>query len=154
MFFSDAPTPAGAEAPGRTIIGYEGERRVILATDDDVEHLEMLRAMLCPLGFDLIVAQNAADCLSAYRDARPDLVMLDINMPGGDGWGAARGLRGEHGDDPVILMVSANVHDFQRSRREDDPHDDFLTKPFEYDVLLERIGTLLDIEWTYGSGAA
>jgi DNA-binding response OmpR family regulator len=75
--------------------------------------------------------------------------MLDITMPGGDGWTAARALRREHGDAAAILMVSANVHDFQRSRREDDPHDDFLTKPFEIDTLLERIAILLDLEWTY-----
>ena len=79
--------------------------------------------------------------------------MLDISMRGRDGWETARALRAEHGDDPVILMVSANVHDFQRSRREDDPHDDYLTKPFEIDALLERIATLLTIEWTRGVAA-
>jgi signal transduction histidine kinase/CheY-like chemotaxis protein len=154
MFFSDAPTPDGADSSGRIVTGYEGERRRILATDDDPEHLEMIRAMLEPLGFELTFADSAATCLAAYRLTPPDLVMLDINMPGGDGWGAARALRQEHGDDPMILMISANVHDFQRSRHPDDPHDDFLTKPFEYDALLDRIGTLLDVEWTYGSGPA
>src|SRR3546814_4884114 len=72
--------------------------------------------------------------------------MLDITMPGRDGWDTARAIREEHGDDPMILMVSANVHDFQRSHREDDPHDDFLTKPFEFDALLDRIATLLGLE--------
>ena len=48
-------------------------------------------------------------------------------------------------------MVSANVHDFQRTRREDDPHDDFLIKPYEIDDLLERIETLLDLVWTGGA---
>jgi len=151
MFFSDAPSPDGGESSGRVATGYEGPRRRLLATDDDREHLDMVRAMLEPLGFELIFAENAAACLSAYREHAPDLVMLDINMPGGDGWGAARALRDAYGDDPVILMISANVHDFQRSRREEDPHDDFLTKPFEYDALLDRIGTLLEIEWTYGA---
>jgi DNA-binding response OmpR family regulator len=80
--------------------------------------------------------------------------MLDIAMPGRDGWAVARELRRDYGDDPVILMVSANVHDFQRSRREDDPHDDFLTKPFEFDAMVERIGTLLGLAWVYGAAAS
>jgi DNA-binding response OmpR family regulator len=47
----------------------------------------------------------------------------------------------------VILMASANAHDFSRTRREDDPHDDFLIKPYEIDDLMERLQTLLDLEW-------
>jgi CheY-like chemotaxis protein len=123
-------------------------------TDDDPQHLDMVRAILEPLGFDLAFADGAAACLAAYRLAPPDLVMLDIAMPGSDGWVVARELRRDHGDDPIILMVSANVHDFQRSRREDDPHDDFLTKPFEFDALLDRLGTLLGLAWVYGVAAS
>lgn len=43
-------------------------------------------------------------------------------------------------------MVPANVHDFQRARRPDDPHDDYLLKPYEIDVLLDRIFLLLDLD--------
>jgi signal transduction histidine kinase/CheY-like chemotaxis protein len=154
MFFSDAPATEGTEASARTITGYHGERRRILVTDDDPQHLDMVRAILEPLGFDLAFADGAAACLAAYRLAPPDLVMLDIAMPGSDGWVVARELRRDHGDDPIILMVSANVHDFQRSRREDDPHDDFLTKPFEFDALLDRLGTLLGLAWVYGVAAS
>ena len=46
-------------------------------------------------------------------------------------------------------MVSANAHDFSRGRRPDDPHDDYLIKPYEVDDLLERVKILLDLEWTY-----
>jgi len=153
MFFSDAPSPHGVDRGPGQICGYAGARRRILVTDDDPVHLTMVRDILAPLGFELTLADNGDACLAAYREARPDLVMLDISMRGRDGWETARALRAEHGDDPVILMVSANVHDFQRSRREDDPHDDYLTKPFEIDALLERIATLLTIEWTRGGAA-
>src|SRR3546814_14163722 len=95
----------------------------------------MVRNVLAPLGFDLVFADNGEACLAVCRAQLPDLVMLDITMPGRDGWDTARAIREEHGDDPMILMVSANVHDFQRSHREDDPHDDLLTKPFEFDAL-------------------
>jgi len=70
-------------------------------------------------------------------------------MPGMNGWEAARILRQELGEAVAILMVSANAHDFSRTRREDDPHDDFLIKPYEVDDLLARVETLLDLSWTY-----
>lgn len=153
MFFSDAPPSVALAPAGSRINGYAGPRRRILVTDDDGAHLAMVGNVLAPLGFDLVFADNADACLAICRAGLPDLVILDIAMPGRDGWDTARTIRAEHGDDPIILMVSANVHDFQRSRREDDPHDDFLTKPFEFDALLDRIGTLLGIEWTHGDGA-
>jgi DNA-binding response OmpR family regulator len=65
-----------------------------------------------------------------------------------DGWQAARAIRERHGDEVPILMVSANVHDFQRNRRPDDPHDDYLLKPYDIDMLLDRIGVLLDLDGT------
>jgi DNA-binding response OmpR family regulator len=68
-------------------------------------------------------------------------------MPGMDGWTAARELRARLGPDLAILMVSANGHDFSRTRLEDDPHDDFLIKPYEVDDLYERLRVLLDLEW-------
>jgi signal transduction histidine kinase/CheY-like chemotaxis protein len=148
MFLSEAtPPPSHAVAAGQ-VAGYAGERRRILVTDDDPVHLDMVRDILQPLGFDLVFAGEGAACLASYPRERPDLVMLDIGMPGIDGWETARALRRDHGDEPVILMVSANAHDFQRNRREDDPHDDFLTKPYEIDALLDRLQTLLGLTWT------
>jgi len=154
MFFADAPALGQVPRSGARITGYVGPRRHILVTDDDPNHLRMVSEVLSPLGFDLGFAANADDCLASCRASLPDLVMLDIAMPGRDGWETARQIREIHGADPLILMVSANVHDFQRSRREDDPHDDFLTKPFEFDTLLERIGTLFALEWTHSGAAA
>jgi signal transduction histidine kinase/CheY-like chemotaxis protein len=153
MFFSDAPPSGQAVPAGTRVTGYAGPRRSILVTDDDPAHQAMVKSVLAPLGFDLAFAASGDACLAACREALPDLVMLDITMPGPDGWDTARAIREAHGDDPIILMVSANVHDFQRSRREDDPHDDFLTKPFEFDELLDRIGTLLGITWVHGGAA-
>jgi signal transduction histidine kinase/CheY-like chemotaxis protein len=150
MFLSEAAAPLSHGPGAGRITGYAGARRRILVTDDDPIHLDMVRDILAPLGFELDFADCGAACLAAYRRERPDLVMLDIGMPGSDGWEVARSLRHDHGDEPLILMVSANAHDFQRSRREDDPHDDFVTKPYEIDVLLERIQTLLGLTWTHG----
>src|SRR3546814_17199681 len=90
MFFSDAP-PSGTAAPaGARIAGYAGPRRRILVTDDDPAHLAMVRNVLAPLGFDLVFADNGEACLAVCRAQLPDLVMLDITMPGRAGWAPAR----------------------------------------------------------------
>jgi signal transduction histidine kinase/ActR/RegA family two-component response regulator len=148
MFMSEAPA-APATPASRTIAGYQGPRRRILVTDDDAFHVDLVREFLEPLGFDLAFARDGRSCIEEAAVRLPDLVMLDIAMPGMNGWEAARALRMAHGDDVSIVMVSANAHDFG-VRREDDPHDDFLTKPYEVDALLERIQTQLGLAWKYG----
>ncbi len=99
-----------------------------------------MRDLLTPIGFDLGFASDGAAAVEAYRRQPPDLVIMDIAMPVMNGWDAARAIREEHGD-------QTNVHDFQRLRRPDDPHDDYLLKPYEVSVLLDRIGLLLELDW-------
>jgi signal transduction histidine kinase/ActR/RegA family two-component response regulator len=154
LLLSEAPLPAERPAAERRATGYVGPRRKILVTDDDPTHLNLTREILHPLGFELAFARDGEACVEQAAADPPDLVMLDISMPGMDGWEAARRVRAKLGDAVVILMVSANAHDFSRSRREDDPHDDFLIKPYEIDDLLERLQTLLDLQWASSSAEA
>jgi signal transduction histidine kinase/CheY-like chemotaxis protein len=147
LLLSEAPLPAERPAAERRATGYAGPRRKILVTDDDPTHLNLTREILHPLGFDLAFARDGEACVEQAGAEPPDLVMLDISMPGMDGWEAARRVRALLGEAVAILMVSANAHDFSRTRREDDPHDDFLIKPYEIDDLMERLQTLLDLEW-------
>lgn len=146
MFFSEAPAPKDKRQEAGRPEPYAGPRRRLLVVDDDSAHLDLTRDLLVPCGFDMEFAANGELALDACRRQRPDLVIMDVAMPGMDGWQAARAIRAEHGESIPILMVSANVHDFLRPRREDDPHDDYLTKPYDINVLLERIGVLLELE--------
>lgn len=149
MFFSEAPDlPAAVSTLPAASGRVDGRRRRLLLVDDDAAHLELMRDVLVPLGFDLTFAENGHAGVEAFQHERPDLVIMDIAMPVMDGWAAAHAMRAIDGGEVPILMVSANVHDFQRPRREDDPHDDYLAKPYEIDVLLERVGLLLDLEGT------
>jgi signal transduction histidine kinase/CheY-like chemotaxis protein len=147
LLLSEAPLPAERPAAERRANGYAGRRRKILVTDDDPTHLDLTREILQPLGFDLSFSRDGPGCIALARNQAPDLVILDISMPGMNGWEAARAVRAALGESVAILMVSANAHDFSRTRREDDPHDDFLIKPYEIDDLMERLQTLLDLEW-------
>jgi signal transduction histidine kinase len=152
LALSEAREAPPARPRDRRLTGYQGARRRILVTDDDPTHQALAREVLRPLGFEIAFASDGAAALAAVAAQAPDLVIMDISMPGMDGWTAARRLR-EACEDLPILMVSANGHDFSRARREDDPHDDFLIKPYEVDDLLERVETLLGLTWIRAAAA-
>ncbi|SFG31021.1 Signal transduction histidine kinase [Novosphingobium sp. CF614] len=154
MFFSEAPAPEDGLATPSAQSSFAGQRRRLLVVDDDPTHLELTRDLLVPLGFEVEFADNGRTAIETFLRSRPDLVIMDIAMPAMDGWEAARAIRAIDGDSVPILMVSANVHDFQRPRRDDDPHDDCLAKPYDIEVLLDRIGVLLDLDPSHPAGAA
>ncbi|MGN6358152.1 MAG: ATP-binding protein [Novosphingobium sp.] len=145
MFLSEVTSPDAVARPGRGTVHPGHPPKRILVVDDDATHLELVRELLASYGFVLDFAANGEAALAACRRAVPDLVVMDIAMPGIDGWATARAIREVHGDGLSILMASANVHDFQRTRRPDDPHDDYLIKPYDVDLLLDRVMTLLDL---------
>jgi signal transduction histidine kinase/CheY-like chemotaxis protein len=145
MFFSDAPVedkpPADAILPALS----GGMNRRLLVVDDDPAHLDLIRDILEPTPLTLDFASSGEEGIAAYVRAAADIVIMDITMPGMGGWEAAREIRRLGGDHVVILIVSANVHDLQRVRRPDDPHDDYLVKPYEVAQLMQQIATLLDM---------
>jgi CheY-like chemotaxis protein/anti-sigma regulatory factor (Ser/Thr protein kinase) len=145
LYLSEATANEADIAPPLRALDRSAGRKILIV-DDDAVHLGMVRDLLTPFGFNLECAASGEAGIAACRRAPPELVIMDIAMPGMDGWSSARLLREEHGEELPILMVSANVHDFHRTRRPDDPHDDYLIKPYEIDALLDRIAMLLDLD--------
>jgi signal transduction histidine kinase/CheY-like chemotaxis protein/purine-cytosine permease-like protein len=139
--------PRPAPATRRRIAGYAGDRRVIMIVDDDEDQRELVRSLLEPLGFTVLAASNAEQALTMAGDLKPDLFILDISMPGMNGWDLARALR-EGEQRGVILMLSANVGETQPAPVEDVAHDDVMVKPFDVRRLLDRIAGLLGLTWT------
>jgi signal transduction histidine kinase/CheY-like chemotaxis protein len=141
----------GPAAPA--IQGYRGARRTIVIVDDDTSHTGFVEEILTPLGFTIFVAGNGVECLELAARCNPDLVMMDISMPGMNGWEVARRLRAAGMDEVAIMMVSAEAQEFSAHNlgvpASEQPHDDYLIKPFELPDLFDRIQTLLDIEWLY-----
>ncbi len=144
-----ATDPGAPPLEGPRIRGYQGPRRKILVADDDPSHIQLICDILAPLGFDLVTAVDGPSCLEIARGAPPDLVLLDISMPGMSGWSVAQALRRMFKDAVAIVMVSANVHEIRTTNRTETSHDAFLVKPLDIRQLFERIEDLLDLEWTY-----
>jgi signal transduction histidine kinase/CheY-like chemotaxis protein len=149
LHLSRAHATATAAAPQRSACGYAGRRIGILAVDDDPGHLALVEDLLRPLDFRVLRAENPRTALEVAASQRPDLVLMDISMPGGSGWQLAAELRALPELAGVkIIVVSANAHE-HRPRSVDSPHDDFVRKPVDVKLLLERIGQNLGLQWIY-----
>jgi CheY-like chemotaxis protein len=92
--------------------------------------------------------------LEMAKQSKPDLVLLDISLPDLTGWDVARQLRGraEWGD-LRIVMVSANAHEFNPGGDDSAPHDAFVMKPVDIQILLDCVATVLKIDWLYETPA-
>ncbi|MEV7066941.1 response regulator transcription factor [Streptomyces collinus] len=114
----------------------------ILIVDDEPAVREALQRSLAFEGYGTEVAVDGADALEKAAAYRPDLVVLDIQMPRMDGLTAARRIRAT-GDTTPILMLTARDTVGDRVTGLDAGADDYLVKPFELDELLARIRALL-----------
>lgn len=145
--------PAPAAAPpvlrARVARAYAGARRKVLVADDDAGHRALMREILEPEGLVVLEAADGLECLARAAADRPDLLLLDIAMPGLSGWEVAKRLR-EAGHAGPIAMMSANVHEISPIRGDDAPHDAIIAKPFDLRDFLERVTKLLGLEWSGG----
>lgn len=117
------------------------EQRTILVVDDDAGLRELVRINLEQDGYGVLQAIDGFQCIDMVRDARPDLVVLDVMMPGLDGWDTCKRLR-EFSQVPV-LMLTARVQSQDIVTGLNSGADDYLLKPFNLDELLARVRALL-----------
>lgn len=115
----------------------------VLVVDDDPIIVSLLQVNFEIEGYDVLTATGGEAGLALARSGSPDVVVLDVMMPGMDGLEVARRLRG----DPItkaipVVMLSAKAQaaDIQLGL---EVADDYITKPFEPLELLERVGTLV-----------
>src|ERR1700736_5956443 len=113
----------------------------VLVVDDDSHIAASLRRALIYEGYAVDVAPDGPLALSRARERLPDLVVLDVMLPGMDGVEVCRRLRAE-GDVP-ILMLTAKDGTADRVVGLDSGADDYLVKPFAYEELMARIRALL-----------
>ncbi len=114
----------------------------VLVVDDDATVREVVVDYLGRAGLDVAEAGDGAVALVAARTDRPDLVLLDIMLPGLDGLEVCRRLRAEHGDLPVV-MLSARGDEDDRVLGLEVGADDYVTKPFSPRELVLRIQSVL-----------
>lgn len=125
----------------------EPPRKKFLLVEDDVEISRLLGAFFAREGIDVSIADNAADALEKIAREAPDLVLLDLMLPGEDGLSLCRRLRALGGGDslggPPIIMVTAKGDSLDRIIGLELGADDYVTKPFDPRELLARARAVL-----------
>jgi len=110
----------------------------ILVVEDEVRLLELLRSGLTEEGHSVITSADGNDALEVARSGQFDAILLDVMLPGIDGFEIARRLRGD-GNETPILMLTARDAERDIIRGLDFGADDYLTKPFSFSELLARL---------------
>lgn len=116
----------------------------ILYVEDNEDNVYMLASRLRRRGFNVVAAEDGARALAAARDERPDLILMDLSLPGLDGWEATRRLKAmpETAGIPVIAL-SAHVMAGDREQALAAGCDDYDAKPVDFERLLAKIRALL-----------
>ena len=109
----------------------------VLVVDDDAALSEMLGIVLRGEGFEPVFCADGSEALAAFRDSKPDLVLLDLMLPGRDGIDVCRAIRAESGTPIVMLTAKSDTVDVVVGL--ESGADDYVVKPFTPKALVARI---------------
>ena len=121
---------------------------VILVVDDQPQNIELLEAHLVPQGYEIITATNGEEALKIVSGKKIDLILLDVMMPGMDGYEVCRILKQEADYMPVIMITSLGDRD-SRIKGIESGADDFLSKPFDSTEMKLKIKNFLKTKSLY-----
>ena len=113
----------------------------ILIIEDEPELVKVLRSYLEQAGFGVLTAGRGDSGLSLWEQKKPDLVMLDLNLPGMDGLDVARAIR--RSSSTPIIMLTARVEETDQLIGLELGADDYVTKPFSPRLVVARVRALL-----------
>ncbi len=150
-----ADAAAVSATGGPAIKGFKGPKKRILTVDDRWENRIVMTDLLTPLGFDVIEAADGADGIDKAARFRPDLIFMDLAMPGMDGTEAARRIRALQGmADARIVAFTASAALFTEDAIARSRFNDFIAKPVVAEEAFNAIERQLGVEWIYAAPAA
>ena len=117
------------------------KKGVILVVDDNQDNVEILRAFLESRGYLVAEASDGRTALARMEQLRPQLVLLDVMMPGMDGWQVCRTIKGhpEFGSSTRVVMVTAKGAYEDKIEGLHSGADDYVVKPVDFTDLLEKV---------------
>jgi putative two-component system response regulator len=122
-------------------------KQVILIVDDQLQNIELLEAYLAPQGYEIVTAASGEEALGKLSGNQIDLILLDVMMPGMDGFEVTRRVRqGKTNQLLPIILVTALRETEDRVKGIDAGCDDFISKPVDKMELLARVRALLKVK--------
>jgi two-component system cell cycle response regulator DivK len=123
---------------------WEKQMPKILLVEDNEMNRDMLTRRLQRRGYQIVSAGDGEQGLSLARAAAPDLILMDITLPGMDGWEVARLLKADQSTRHIpIIALTARVLLTDQAKAFEVGCDDYDTKPIDFGRLTEKIGSLL-----------
>jgi len=124
------------------LVGFEGglglqTRASILLADDESAIVTVTKMRLENFGYSVITVLDGDECVKRAKSDKPDLILLDIMMPGVDGFNVLERLKSDEETKPIpIAMFTAQVHPEDMKRAKEMGACDYITKPFKYEELI------------------
>ncbi|KPQ24929.1 MAG: Response regulators consisting of a CheY-like receiver domain and a winged-helix DNA-binding domain [Halomonas sp. HL-48] len=116
----------------------------VLVVDDEPNILISLEFLMQQAGFDVITAEDGEQALAHVQQAPPDLILLDISLPGISGFDVLEQLRQQTATAALpIIMLTAHGREVEREKGMALGADDYITKPFSTQALVEKVNALL-----------
>jgi two-component system, OmpR family, alkaline phosphatase synthesis response regulator PhoP len=116
----------------------------ILVVDDDRKIVRLVRSYLEQAGMAVLIAYDGDTAMHVIQSERPDLIVLDLMLPGHDGWEITRWLRADERLAAIpVVMLTARVEDAEKIRGLNLGADDYLTKPFNPEEVVARVRAVL-----------
>jgi DNA-binding response OmpR family regulator len=135
------PATSGCEAvreEGRTLAG------TVLVADDDADIVRFVEVNLRLEGFQVVTARDGPEALAKALDLRPDLILLDVLMPGIDGYTVCTRLRADHrGAGIPVILLTANFISADLELARGSGANDLVVKPFDPGELMKRVKKLV-----------
>lgn len=119
----------------------------VLVVDDEPNIVLSLEFLMEQAGFEVVTAEDGEQALEQVTSASPDLLLLDISLPGMSGFDVLERLRGQEATAQLpIIMLTAHGRDVEREKGMALGADDYITKPFSTQSLVEKVKALLTEE--------
>ena len=115
--------------------------KTVLIVEDDRNIADLLRLYLEKEGYTVVIAPDGMRGVEQFRTVHPSLVLLDVMLPGLDGWGVCRAIRAESQTPIIMLTAKSETEDKVNGLKQG--ADDYITKPFEMKEVLARIEAVL-----------
>ena len=116
----------------------------ILCVEDNADNLMMLQRRLTRRGFEVTISMNGAECVEWAKTLQPDIIVMDLNLPGVDGWEATRRLKNQpETKDIPIIVLTADPKEKSREKALAAGCDEFELKPIDFEGLIGKIQSLL-----------